>query len=80
VAIPGAPKFSVKYILAIVFGIFALLPFARAVSGLRYGVIELKLYLLAKRSERPALYWTFLCANLLASALLLLAGVFTLAR
>ena len=70
-----------NYVLACLFGLFALLPLARGLSGLRSGVVDLKLYLpLARRSERPALYWTFLCGNFLAFALLVLAAAFMLWR
>ena len=70
-----------NYILACAFGLFALLPLARAVSGLRSGAVDLKLYLpLAKRSERPVLYWVFVLGNLAGFALLLFAAAFMLRR
>ncbi len=70
-----------NYVLACFFGLFALLPLARAVSGFRSGVMDLKLYLpLARRSERPALFWVFLCCNLMVFALLLCAGILVLRR
>ena len=70
-----------RYIFGCVFGLFALLPLARLLSGLRSGVVELKLYLPpAKRSERPALYWVFICANLLVFAFLVFVALFMLWR
>jgi hypothetical protein len=70
-----------NYILACFFGLFALLPLARAVSDLRSGVVDLKLYLpLARRSERTVLYWVFVCGNLVAFALLLFAAAVMLRR
>ncbi len=70
-----------KYALAFFFVLFALVPLVRLLSGLRSSVVDLKVYLpLAKRSERPALYWAFICGNLLAFALLVMAGVFVLWR
>jgi hypothetical protein len=70
-----------KYVLACFFGLLALLPLVRAFSGLRSGVVNLKLYLpLARRAERPVLYWTFICCNLLAFASFAFALVFMLWR
>lgn len=70
-----------NYVFAFLFGLFALLPLARALSGLRSGVIDLKLYLpLARRSERHCLFWVFLCCNFVAFALLLFGAVFLIRR
>jgi len=47
----------VKYLFTCLFEVLALLLLFRALSGLRSGVVDLKIYLpVAERSERPALY------------------------
>ncbi len=68
-----------KYALVCFAWLLALLPLLRAVSGLRSGVVDLKLYLpLARRSERPVLYWAFVFGNVLAFAFFVFAGLFIL--
>ncbi len=64
-----------KYVLPCFFWVSAMLPLARAVSGLRSGFVDLKLYLpLASKSLRPRLYWAFICFNFLAFGLFVSAG------
>jgi hypothetical protein len=71
----------VKYLFACFFGLLGLLPLSRALSGLRSGEVDVKLYLpLAKRSERPALYWTFICINISLAAISAGLGLLVLSR
>jgi hypothetical protein len=70
-----------KYVVACFFTIFAIVALYRAASGLRSGAVDLKLYLpLARRSERPALYWTFLWGNVVVFALFAFAAAYMLVR
>ena len=64
-----------KYVLPCFFWVFAMLPLARAVSGLRSGVVDMKLYLpFASKLLRPHLYWAFISLNFLAFGLFVSAG------
>lgn len=70
-----------KYLAATWFAILGMLTLSRALSGLISAAVDLKLYLpIATRSERPALFWTFLCLNFLLVALSALLMAVALTR
>ena len=70
-----------KYVVVCFFTLFAILALSRAVSGLRSGAVGLKLYLpLARKSDSPALYWTFLCGNAVVFGLFVFAAAYMLLR
>ena len=70
-----------KYVVACFFAVIAVLALSRAVSGLTSGAVTLKLYLpTATRSQRPALYWTLLCGNLLVFAVFVSAAAYMVLR
>lgn len=70
-----------KYLAAAFFAVVGLLPLYRAVSGLRSGVADIKLYLpVAHRSQRPALYWAFICLNIALVALCAALALLALSR